>query len=207
MTLQFGLLEILRQSFTLVILGACSVVLLGFALERWLYFRKIRVDAAALARSMEEFLSSGAFDKAGALAAKTPGPLGRVAQVTLANRGRRKENLGELVAASKVEARVELEKYLNVLGTLANAAPFVGLFGTVVGIIKAFQDLAAAGTGGPAIVAAGIAEALIATAGGMAVAIPATVFYNHFNRQVRVAAAAMDALQLKLFAYLGATEK
>ena len=97
-----------------------------------------------------------------------------------------------------------MERYLGILGTMGNTAPFVGLFGTVVGIIKAFRDLALSGAGGPAVVAKGIAEALVATAAGMAVAIPAVVVYNFFMRKVKVLSVEMEVYSARFLVMLGA---
>jgi len=95
-----------------------------------------------------------------------------------------------------------LERYLGVLGTLGNSCPFIGLFGTVVGIIKAFHDLAASGSGGPTVVAAGIAEALVATAGGLAVAIPCVMFFNYFSRKVKTMDVEMEAVSKRFLTIL-----
>ena len=81
--------------------------------------------------------------------------------------------------------RQKLDQGLVVLGTLGNNAPFIGLFGTVIGIIKAFHDLASAPQGGPSVVMSGISEALVATAVGLMVAIPAVIAYNTFQRIVK----------------------
>ena len=83
-------------------------------------------------------------------------------------------------------------------------APFIGLFGTVIGIIKAFQELALAGSGGPAVVAKGIAEALVATAAGMAVAIPAVIIYNFYMRKVKNISVEMEVVSSRLLVMLGA---
>jgi biopolymer transport protein ExbB len=83
---------------------------------------------------------------------------------------------------------------LIVLGTLGNNAPFIGLFGTVLGIIKAFSDLAENTQGGADVVMAGISEALVATAVGLIVAIPAVIAFNYFNRRVRAVTTATDDL-------------
>ncbi|MBI4345960.1 MAG: MotA/TolQ/ExbB proton channel family protein, partial [Elusimicrobia bacterium] len=77
-------------------------------------------------------------------------------------------------------------------------------FGTVVGIIKAFQDLAMAGTGGPTVVAKGIAEALVATAGGLLVAIPAAVLYNYFQRRVKTMSTELEVFSTRLVVMMGA---
>ena len=93
---------------------------------------------------------------------------------------------------------------MGVLGTLGNISPFIGLFGTVVGIIKAFRDLALAGTGGPAVVARGIAEALVSTAAGLLVAIPAVIIYNYFTRRVKAVSVKMEVASTRLIVLLGA---
>jgi biopolymer transport protein ExbB/TolQ len=82
------------------------------------------------------------------------------------------------------EETQKLRKHLWILGTVASSAPFIGLLGTVVGIIKSFESMAVAGTGGFAVVAAGISEALVATALGLGVAIIALIFYNYFQTRI-----------------------
>ena len=96
-----------------------------------------------------------------------------------------------LIRASTQEV-TELEKNLGWLATTASAAPFVGLFGTVWGIMNAFQNIGASGAANLAVVAPGISEALITTATGIAAAIPAVVAYNHFTGQIRRVAVEME---------------
>ena len=87
-----------------------------------------------------------------------------------------------------------LERNLGILGTLGNNAPFIGLFGTVLGIIKAFADLSKNSGGGAGAVMAGISEALVATAVGLMVAIPAVIAFNYFQAKVRKTVARVDAI-------------
>ena len=87
---------------------------------------------------------------------------------------------------------IRLEGYLGSLATLGNISPFVGLFGTVLGIIRAFEAISKTGSGGLGTVSAGIAEALVATAAGLFVAIPAVMAYNYFLGRVKLFATAMD---------------
>ena len=84
-----------------------------------------------------------------------------------------------------VREKQKMEQGLVILGTLGNNAPFIGLFGTVIGIIKAFHDLSMNPDGGPSVVMSGISEALVATAIGILVAIPAVIAFNFFNRVIR----------------------
>jgi biopolymer transport protein ExbB len=96
-----------------------------------------------------------------------------------------------------------MEKNLLVLGTLGNNAPFIGLFGTVLGIIKAFNDLAIAGTSGPTVVMRGVSEALVATAAGLFIAIPAVAAYNYFQSRIKKSLASADRFSRLLLAYSG----
>jgi biopolymer transport protein ExbB/TolQ len=93
--------------------------------------------------------------------------------------------LSALLDEETKELRWEAEHRLAVLGTIANVAPFIGLFGTVVGVIRAFQAIAVKASAGPSVVASGIAEALISTAAGLFVAVPAVIAYNYFLKRSR----------------------
>jgi len=104
------------------------------------------------------------------------------------------EKAAQVVTSQRLATAVGLKRYLWALGTVGSSAPFVGLFGTVVGILKTFQSMAAAGAGGFKVVAGGIAAALIATAAGLLVAIYAVIAYNYFVSRV-----ATIGVQYKLF--------
>ena len=109
----------------------------------------------------------------------------------------------EAMASARSRERLAMEKHLGVLGTLGNNCPFIGLFGTVLGIIKAFADLSHNQGGGAAVVMAGIAEALVATAVGLMVAIPAVVAYNVFQGRVRRTLGRVDAMAHLILARSG----
>jgi biopolymer transport protein ExbB len=109
----------------------------------------------------------------------------------------------EVVAARVERTRLDYERRLVFLGTLGNNAPFIGLFGTVLGVIRAFADLAAhPGAGGAATVMAGISEALVATAVGLFVALPAVVMFNLYTRWLRRAAQRSAVLGHAIAAHL-----
>ena len=112
-------------------------------------------------------------------------PAGRIFLNVLEREGsERLETASTIAAEAMFEETQKLKKHLWILGTVASSAPFIGLLGTVVGIIKSFESMAVAGTGGFAVVAAGISEALVATALGLAVAIIAVIFYNYFQTRI-----------------------
>ena len=102
--------------------------------------------------------------------------------------------------------RQHLERRLLILGTLGNNAPFIGLFGTVLGVIKAFHDLAQSASAGPEVVMQGLSEALIATAVGLLVAIPSVIAYNYFQKRVNDLLGQTDALVHLLMAQLKSTK-
>jgi len=197
-------LAIFRESFTLVILLCCSVLSVTFAFERWFFFRKARQ------KKVDEFLAhvsgmlkDGKVDKALEYTSKIDSPVSRLFNYALQHREMPRRDLEELLATKRQEERLMLERNLGVLGTMGNIAPFIGLFGTVVGIIKAFRDLALSGTGGPTVVAKGIAEALVATAGGLAVAIPAVIIYNYFMRKTKVISSELEIFSARLVIMIG----
>jgi biopolymer transport protein ExbB len=199
-----NVLNVLKESFTLVILIFCSMLSIAFTIERWWYFRKADVDGDTLLAGVRKLLEAGKIDQAMATLAKNPAPVAQVVHYALANRSHSRSELEDLLATKRLEERTKMERYLSILGTLGNTAPFIGLFGTVVGIIRAFQDLALSGQGGPAVVAKGIAEALVATAGGMAVAIPAVIIFNYFMRKVKTISVMMEVSSARFLIMLGA---
>ena len=109
------------------------------------------------------------------------------------------------LAASLAQERLHYERHLIILGTLGNSAPFIGLFGTVLGIIKAFMDLAQDITGGAAVVMAGISEALVATALGLLVAIPSVIAYNALKAKVKAIGICAESLAQSVIGYTAPT--
>ncbi|OGS12627.1 MAG: hypothetical protein A3J70_13285, partial [Elusimicrobia bacterium RIFCSPHIGHO2_02_FULL_61_10] len=160
-------------------------------------------------RRVGAMLEAGDLKQAQSLCQSIKSPVARLAHYALLQHGRSRAEIEELMESKKLEERVKMERYLGVLGTLGNTAPFIGLFGTVLGIIRAFEDLALSGSGGPTVVAKGIAEALVATAAGLAVAIPAVIAYNYFVKKVKVISTEMDVMGIRLLSLIkqGAQEK
>lgn len=201
---EINYLHMFRESFTLIILAFCSMLSITFVIERWWYFRKIEAKADDILSHVHKLLESGKAEAAQAWAQKHPAAVAQVVSYGLLHHNRSRRDLEELLQSKRLEERMKLERWLAVLGTLGNTAPFIGLFGTVVGIIKAFKDLALAGGGGPSVVAAGIAEALVATAASMLVAIPAVIIYNYYQRRVRQISVDMEVASTRLVVMLGA---
>jgi len=198
------IIQMFRGSFTLVILMFLSVLSVTFALERWWYFRGASGKSDDILAGVRKQLEGGKPEGAAAWCQKHPSAVAQVVAYGLMHAGRSRKDLEELMLSKLEEERMKLERYLAILGTLGNISPFIGLFGTVVGIIKAFKDLAASGTGGPSVVAVGIAEALVATAGGLIVAIPAAILYNYFMGRLKRQTVEMEVASSRLIVMLGA---
>lgn len=201
---EIHVLALFRESFTLVIMLFCSILSITFALERWWYFRTAQASPDEVLGHVRKSLEGGKADAAASYCQKHPSAVAQVVHYGLLHAARSRKDLEELMLTKLKEERIKLERFLGVLGTLGNVSPFIGLFGTVVGIIKAFRDLAVSGTGGPAVVARGIAEALVATAAGMLVAIPATILYNYFMRRLKVITVDMEIASARLIVMVGA---
>jgi biopolymer transport protein ExbB len=181
---------------------ALSVLSVAIMLERaWLFFRA-RDDLEGLARDLRVYLGAG--DLAGARARMEASRSAEAAVVAagLTQAARGAKAAEEAMAGAVVVQRLRLERRLAVLATLGNNAPFVGLLGTVVGIVMAFDRLGAEHLEARAAVMTSIAEALVATAVGLAVAIPAVAAFNLFQRRISVALANADALGRLLLAHL-----
>jgi biopolymer transport protein ExbB len=195
--------ETVRTSPTFILLFICSLVTITFIIERWLYFRRTRINADVFIHTLNKKVREGGAKAGLEYCQRSPSPLAAVVRLGLQNFSLGAKNVTELMDAAALEEKMKLERYLSILGTLGNIAPFIGLFGTVVGIIRAFRDLAVSGSGGPSVVAAGISEALITTAAGLVVAIPAVVAYNYFLRRVGTVMMEIEAASKKLRVILG----
>jgi len=179
-----------------------SVFSVAVMYERWKTFRANRADFPPLLKGVTDALERGDVEVALKACRESNSSEGRVAAAGLEAFPRGPAAVQEIMASRRIEEKALLERQLIILGTLGNNAPFIGLFGTVLGIIKAFHDLAVAGSAGVAVVMAGIASALVATALGIGVAIPAVVANNFFLTWSRNILGNADALSHRLMAHL-----
>jgi biopolymer transport protein ExbB len=165
-------------------LALCSILVLAVMIERYLRFRGMEVKTRELTRNVVEALGKRDMSTATALCQTTKTPIAQIFREGLAWKNIALEDLERILATSRQETLGELRRGLWLIGTIGSLAPFIGLFGTVVGIMKAFHQISTEGSGGFDVVAAGISEALIATAVGLGVAIIALAFYNYLNVKV-----------------------
>jgi len=170
-----------------IVLGIMSLASLLVTAERAVFFMKSRGDSERYAKSIEQMLASGALiEAAGVKAGANGGYLGRVVEAGLRTFTRSQNAPADFVVESvgralerQAQREVQtLKRGQSVVATVSSTAPFVGLLGTVMGIVSSFQAMASTGSGGLGTVSAGIAEALVTTAFGLLVAIPAVMAFN-----------------------------
>jgi biopolymer transport protein ExbB len=183
---QFTILAMIQQGYYATYpLLFISVVCLAIIFERLWSLRGVMGTAAKSADSLVPQLRQGNFNAALQSTQSRSNPSQRVYHALIsASQTLDREHLMELDDDRRYQEGLEFKRYIWVLATAGASAPFIGLFGTVVGILVAFQSMAIMGTGGFSVVAAGISEALISTALGLAVAIVAVIFYNYFSVKI-----------------------
>lgn len=200
----------LRASWVMWLLLVLSGISIWLIVERALFFRRIRDDVQALSRELDALLRAGRYRDAIERMSQSPS-----AEATAVLAGLRAADLGpasaeKAIAGALALERTKMERGLSFLATLGNNAPFVGLLGTVIGIIEAFdvlgrpEALSAAGTLAPAGIMGSISEALVATAVGLFVAIPAVAANNLYQRKVANTLARSEALTNVLLTHLNA---
>lgn len=191
----------LGSEWILYVLLLLSIISVAVALERAVHFYKHRVQAETLSRDLGTCLNSHDLAGARSVLASDHSHVGYVLLQGVEALGRGTLAAEEIMVGAMQLERLKLERGLAFLGTLGNNAPFIGLFGTVLGIIRAFRDLATNTIEGSSAVMAGIAEALVATAVGLLVALPAVAIYNVFQRLVRTQVTTFEALMRQVLAY------
>ena len=171
--------------FTMYILLACSVLSLAIILERFIYYRRrSRVRRTDFMARIREALSKGNVKKAQEICRVTDTPYSSVVLSGLNLSGHPEVVISNVMEREVTVETVKLERYTSIVGTIGSTAVYIGLFGTVLGIIRAFHDISASSSGGLNVVINGISEALICTASGLSVAVPAVIAYNYFVKKV-----------------------
>jgi biopolymer transport protein ExbB len=194
-----SMIDVFIASPVMLILLVCSIVTVGFTIERALYFKS---SAGNVQRFMTEFgnqIKSGNPRAAHDYCKKQRTPVSRVMAQGVMHLSRGREELAQRLNTAIDLEQVEMERNIGVLGTMSNIAPLLGLLGTVIGIIRAFADIARTGSGGGAVVAMGVSEALMTTAAGIVVAVIATVFFNIFVRRIRIRVAQLEDARESFF--------
>lgn len=178
--------SLLGSTWVLYLLVFLSIVSVAIIIGKIRFFRKNNIDFELFTSKLYSALENNGIDGLKNALASFNSSEARIIRAILEPQSNPGLSRGEILTQALFRERLQMEKGLSFLGTLGNNAPFIGLFGTVLGIIKAFHDLAIKGSGGPSVVMAGISEALIATAVGLLIAIPAVIAYNYFQRRIKV---------------------
>lgn len=173
---------VLSGGVTLYFLILLSIYSIALIWERWRAYERATAGVKGFLDKIRQMLEKEDLSDAVGACRSYKGPAAAVVLASLVGPSGREER--QRCAQRAAERAVAcLQARLSALGTIASTAPFIGLFGTVVGVMRAFRDLAGAAGAGPGVVAIGISEALVCTAAGLFVAIPAVVAYNYFNQR------------------------
>jgi biopolymer transport protein ExbB len=172
------------SEWVMVLLLLLSVVSIAIVVERGLYLRRRRTALDRLDTALSPLIRREEVPRMREALAREQEPVLAAAVAGFERSPRDRAATEKIVASELGRERLRLERRLAFLGTLGNNAPFIGLFGTVLGIIRAFRDLSLESQANTSAVMSGISEALVATAVGLFVALPAVLFYNYFQRQV-----------------------
>ncbi len=200
-------LALIGDVWVIYLLIAASLLSLAVMVERWMVFSRNRGDVTVLMDGLGERLEKKDIKGALEFTRGFPNVEGRVAVAGLEHFSKGAASVEEAMSARIIRERKHLGKKLIILSTLGNNAPFIGLFGTVLGIIKAFNDLAVSGSSGVSVVMAGISSALIATAFGIAVAVPAVIANNYFRNRLNEVRSNAEEVSKMLLLYIKAQGK
>ena len=176
----------------------CSVIALAISIERSVALNPTRIAPPHLLATVWKQLKAGELDAQRLKALRQGSPLGAILAAGLANRNQGRDVMKESIQEAAGHVVHDLERYLNTLGTVAAVAPLLGLLGTVVGMIRVFTEITVQGTGNANALAGGISEALITTAAGLVVAIPALVMHRFFTGKIDTIVVGLEQETIKL---------
>jgi biopolymer transport protein ExbB len=183
---EFNWMDVVGSSPIVMVLIGFSIITLGIVIERTLYYGRRNGKPDATFEVALSKLRRGRKGEAIRTCESCTHPMGPVAAQILDSESRDTEEAEERLQIALSHQKLFLERNLGTLGTMAAASPLVGLLGTVWGIMRAFSDMSSTGSAAPSVVAAGVAEALVTTAIGLIIAVPALMLYNHFARRMGV---------------------
>lgn len=189
---------ILKGGWVMAGLIPASLLALAIVIERTLYLYRAKKQSKELMTSVKDYLSVGDQDKAQEVCKESQTPLGNLLLVAIENKSKTEQEIQHLLEDSAKIEIPRLERFIPALATVAHITPMLGLLGTVTGMIKAFNVMAIQGTGNPAALAGGISEALITTATGLIIAIPALIAHNVLVQQVNAQVTDMEVFSARI---------
>lgn len=191
--------ELLKAGGILMVpIVACSILALAIILERFWTLRASRVAPPQTINELWRWIKKKELNSRKLKALQSSSPLGRILAGGLMNAKHGREIMKESIEHEASQVIHDLERFLNPLGTVATITPLLGLLGTVIGMIKVFAEIQLAGVGNAGNLAGGISEALITTAAGLSVAIPALICHRYFIRRVDELVVGMEQEAIKL---------
>lgn len=191
--------ELLKAGGILMVpILACSIIALAIILERFYTLRPSRVTPQQTINELWRWIKKKELNARKLKALQSSSPLGRILASGLINAKHGREIMKESIEHEASQVIHDLERFLNPLGTIATITPLLGLLGTVIGMIKVFAEIQLAGVGNAGNLAGGISEALITTASGLSVAIPALICHRYFIRRVDELVVGMEQETIKL---------
>jgi len=176
----------------------CSVIAAAITAERFWALKQEKVVPSNLVAQVWQLHQKKELNNERIKLLRDSSPLGRILSAGLINMKHERDVMKEAIEETGRQVVLELERFLNTLGTIASISPLLGLLGTVIGMIKVFTAITAQGVGNPTVLAGGISEALITTAAGLSVAIPSLMFYRYFRGRVDMLVIKMEEEALKL---------
>lgn len=176
----------------------CSIVAMAIVIERFWALRRWAIMPEDLVSRIWQLHRRQLLNDDRIAEIREGSALGRMLAAGLVNRFHSREVMKEAIQDTGRQVVADLERYLNTLGTIAAVTPLLGLLGTVLGMIEVFGVIMEAGVGNPGVLAGGISQALITTASGLSVAIPALMFYRYFDNRVDKLIVAMEEQALRL---------
>ena len=193
---------IIKGGPVMVPLLLCSVISLSIMVERCLSLRRNRILKYDVLQRIEELLRDRKIPEASTLCKRYPSSMTRILLAAILNHDKSRQEIKEIIEDAGRQEVPVLERYLTILGTIASISVLLGLLGTVMGMIRTFNAIAALGYGHPEALASGISEALVATATGLSIAIPTLVLYNFFTSKVDSLVIEMEKNSLRMLSIL-----
>jgi len=171
--------------FTIYLLILCSIISIAVIIERVVYYhRRSQFSRIEVLTRIRKELNRGEVHMAIGLCKNIDTPVARVALAGLNLHGHDEKLIANAMEREITVETIKLERFIGIVGSIGGTAVYIGLLGTVIGIMRAFSDISKAGSGGMDVVTVGIAEALVCTAAGLLVAIPAVLSFNWFTRKI-----------------------
>lgn len=176
----------------------CSILVIAIGGERYWTLNPKKIAPRHLLAQVWSWIKNNQLDASKLRELKQSSPLGRILAAGLSNSRHGRDVMKDSIQEAASQVIHDMERYLTILGTIANIAPLLGLLGTVIGMIKVFTAIMLEGTGNAGVLAGGISEALITTAAGLTVAIPAMILHRFFQRRVDTIVVTMEEEAVKL---------